>query len=343
MSRIFWATAWFARAALRERLLARFVIVLDLTQALAHGVLGERLQHDARARHIIEQGVKPVVEQRQPVLHSGVAPAFAHCFVEQVVGRRRAERLDIAETEALDRIGGELKFGDRHEIEPAQLIGGALALRIEAADRFQRVPEIIEPHRLGRARCVKVDDPAAHRIVARLAHCRCTHETVELEPLDDAIHGEYVAGRDGKRFLRDKIPRRDPLERGIDGGEENRRRLILLRAGNPTEHGHALGDERGMRRNPVIGQAIPGGKLQRHDVRCEEAQCAGERAHALPVPAYDEKAYCSGIGAHRRGAGKVGNDQPLGAVGNSGERQRAAGCQQFGGRSGHAQLVRPRS
>src|SRR5262249_54565773 len=155
------------------------------------------------------------------------------------------------------------------------------------------------------------------------------------------IPGEHVAGRDRKRFLRDKIPRWDPLERGIDGGEENRRRLILLRAGNPGEHGHALGDERGMRRNPIIGQAVPGRKLKRNDIGGEESQRAGERAHALPVPAYDdEKAYGSGISARRSGAGKVGDDQSLGAVGNSGKRQRAVGCQQIGRRSGHAQLVR---
>src|SRR5262249_13205084 len=149
------------------------------------------------------------------------------------------------------------------------------------------------------------------------------------------IPGEHVAGRDRKRFLRDKIPRWDPLERGIDGGEENRRRLILLRAGNPGEHGHALGDERGMRRNPIIGQAVPGRKLKRNDIGGEESQRAGERAHALPVPAYDdEKAYGSGISARRTGAGNRG------AAGTPGKPQRAVGCHQVGRRSAHAQLVR---
>ncbi len=49
------------------------------------------------------------------------------------------------------RLARELEFGDRHEVERAQLVGGALGLRIEAADRLQRVAEEIEPHRLGHA------------------------------------------------------------------------------------------------------------------------------------------------------------------------------------------------
>ncbi len=90
--------------------------------------------------------------------------------------------LDIAGAEAPDGLARELEFGHRHEIERAQLVGGALRLRIEAADRLQRVAEEIEPHRLGHAGRVEVDDAAAHRIVARLAHGRGAHEAVELEP-----------------------------------------------------------------------------------------------------------------------------------------------------------------
>jgi hypothetical protein len=83
------------------------------------------------ARHVVEQGVEAGVEQRQPVLHAGEAAAFAHRLVEHVVRARRAELLDVALAEAADRVGGELELGDRHEIEPAQLVGGALGLGIE--------------------------------------------------------------------------------------------------------------------------------------------------------------------------------------------------------------------
>ena len=61
---------------------------------------------------------------------------------------------------------------DRHEIERAQLPRRALGLRIEAADRLQRVAEEIEPHRLGHAGRKEIDDAAAHRVFAGLAHGR---------------------------------------------------------------------------------------------------------------------------------------------------------------------------
>ena len=76
-------------------------------------------------------------------------------------------------------------------------------LGIEAADRFQRVAEKIEPHRLVHARRKQIDDAAAHRVVARLAHGRGAHEPVEIEPAHDVVHAQDVAGRGGQRLRRD--------------------------------------------------------------------------------------------------------------------------------------------
>ena len=101
-----------------------------------------------------------------------MAAALAHGLVQHVVGLGRAERRDIAGAEFADRVGGELEFGDRHEIERAHLHHGALRLGIEAADGFQRVAEEIEPHRQVHARREQVEDAAAHRVVAGLAHRR---------------------------------------------------------------------------------------------------------------------------------------------------------------------------
>ena len=49
---------------------------------------------------------------------------------------------------------------------------------------------------------IEVDDAAAHRVIAGLAHGRGAHEAVELEPAGDAVHGEHVAGRGRERLLR---------------------------------------------------------------------------------------------------------------------------------------------
>ena len=54
-------------SALGKRVLPCIIIVLDLPQPLARSVLGERFQHDGRARHIIQQRVELVVKEWQPV------------------------------------------------------------------------------------------------------------------------------------------------------------------------------------------------------------------------------------------------------------------------------------
>ena len=76
----------------------------------------------------------------------------------------------------------KLEFRDRHQIEPAQLRFAALRLRIEGADRLQRVAEKIEPHRHVHARRKKIENAAAHRVFAGLAHGRGAGEAVELQP-----------------------------------------------------------------------------------------------------------------------------------------------------------------
>src|SRR5262249_11761998 len=92
-----------ARSALGERLLTRLVVILDLTEPLAGGVLGQRFEYQRRARYIVEQRLEPVVKQRQPMLEAAMASAFAHRVVEEVVGRGGAEGRYVTEAEAPDR------------------------------------------------------------------------------------------------------------------------------------------------------------------------------------------------------------------------------------------------
>ena len=190
-----------------ERLPARLVVVGDLREALVRGVFGERLHRDRRAGQIIEQRVELGVEQRQPVLHAGMAAAFRDRLVERIA-RRGAERFHIALAETADRLGGELKLGHRHEIERAQGVHRALRLGIERADRLQRVAEEVEPHRIAGAGRIEIDDAAAHRVVARLAHRGHAVIAVELQPFGHAVHRQHVAGRGGERLRRDQVARR---------------------------------------------------------------------------------------------------------------------------------------
>ena len=90
-----------------------------------------------------------------------------------------------------------------------------------------------------------------------------------------------------------------------------------------------------MRRHPVIGQAVPGREFQHGDVGREECERARERRHARPVAAHDQEARRRRVGARGDRAREIGDDQPLGAVGDAGERQRAARDQRSGGRFRH--------
>ncbi len=184
-------------------------------------LFGERLDGNRACLDIIEQRVHALVKQWQPMLHAGVAAAFANGFVEHVVGGCCPERRHIAGAEHADGVGGELELRHRHEIERAQIGISALAFRIEAADRFERVAEEIEPHRRVHAGREQIDDAAAYRVIAGLAHRRGAIEAVEIEPGGDARHRQHIAGRGRERLLAEKLARRHALQGGIDGGQQN--------------------------------------------------------------------------------------------------------------------------
>ena len=244
------------------------------------GLAGKRFEHDGRAGQIIEQRVELGVEQRQPVFHAGIAAAFAHGLIKLIVRSRGAEGLHVAEAKPADRLAGELELGDRHQIECAQLVGRALRLRIEGADRFQRVAEEIEPHRLIHPGRKEIENAAAHRVLAGLAHRRGAHETVELEPAHDVVHAQDVARTGRQRLRRKQLLGRHALQHCVDRGQQHRRPVAALEPREPRQRGHALGNNTGVRRDPVIGLAIPGREFELDHVRPEELQRAGELRRA---------------------------------------------------------------
>jgi hypothetical protein len=111
------------------------------------------------------------------------------------------------------------------EVEGAELPDGALRLRIEGADRLEGVAEEVEAHRPGKPRRVKVEDAAAHRVFAGVAHRARPQKAVHLEPGDDLVHAHHVAGRSGKGLGRDPGARRHALQHRVDGGGEKARPL----------------------------------------------------------------------------------------------------------------------
>src|SRR5512135_2481998 len=110
------------------------------------------------------------------------APAFADGLVERVAPPGRAELGGVALAEAADRVRRELRLAHRRQVERAQLAGRALRLGIEGADRFQRIAEEIEAERGGEGGGVEIDDAAALRVIADVAHEARAREAVRLQP-----------------------------------------------------------------------------------------------------------------------------------------------------------------
>ena len=217
-----------AGAWMFQRLPPRFVVIRNLLEALAGRVLTLRFDRDRGAVEIVEQRVHPLLEQRQPMLHAGMAAAFADGLIEQVIAFRRTEGCDIAHAKAADGFGDELKLRDRNQVERAHVEQRALGFRIEGADRFQAIAEEVEPHRLVEPGRKQVEDAAAHGIFAGLAHGRGAVVAVVLQPGDDRVHRHDMAGRHRQRLRRDDFAGRHALHDGVDRRQHDQRLLAAL-------------------------------------------------------------------------------------------------------------------
>ena len=321
-----------AAAGMLHRLAPGLVIVEDLLEALAHGILGLRLDRDCRALQVVEQRVHAVLEQRQPVLHAGMAAAFADRFIQRIVTLGRAELGDIAHAESADGIGDELELGDRHEVERTHVEQRALGFGVEGTDRFQAVAEEVEAHRLLEARRKQIQNSAAHRVFAGLAHGGGTVVAVVLEPGDDGVHRHDVARRDRQRLRGDQLARRHALYHRVHRGQHDQRLVAAGERGQPRQRCQALCQDAAMWRDAVIRLAVPGRKGQHRQIGREEPKCAFERLHARAVAADDRKADGRLLRPRRDGTGEIGDDEAFGAFRHIGKRQRAAGREQLGRR-----------
>src|SRR5690606_32178071 len=160
----------------------------------ARGLLDQRLQYDRHDRQIVEDRLKLLDEERQPVLHARMTTALADGFRYRILHRPAAELRRIVHAETSARLVVELDFAGRHEIELVQLRDRPLAFGIEGADRFKLVAEKIEPDGCGGTGCIEIDDAAAYRVLAEVAHRRGAGEAVRLQPAHDVVHRADLSG-----------------------------------------------------------------------------------------------------------------------------------------------------
>ena len=308
--------------------LARLVIIRDLRQPLASRVVDLRVEQQRRVAEIIEQRVEFVVEQRQPMFGAGMAAALADRFVKRVAARLAAKARRIGLAEAAHRLADELQLAHRHEVERAQLPGGALRFRIEGADRFERVAEEIEPDRRRHARREKIDNAAALRIFAGLAHRAGAQKTVGRQPLRQQVHLDDVSRRGGKSVGGDSGARRNALEQTVHRRGDHARLLGGgFRARQPRQRGHAARGDRSARRDAVIGLAVPAGQVENFDEGRGEAQRLAKLRRARDVPRDMHEDGRLVLGSFRQRAREIAGDEGVEPLGRVGEKQLVAGLQ----------------
>ena len=249
---------------------ARRVIIGDQFEARFARFLDVRPEEHLRAAHIIEQGLQRLVEQRQPVLHAGVLAPRADRLVERIVVGDRAEHRDIPRTETADRFGIERRLGRGQQRDGGFGAAAQLGFRIEGADRLQLRTEEIEPQRFIRTRRPQIDDAAARRVLARLAHGAgarigvARQEAVQLFGIDMGARPREET-RPGDAFARGHA-----LHDGVDRGDDERRPRFLAARGQGRERRQPRALDVRTRRYAVVGKAIPGREIAHVEIGRED-------------------------------------------------------------------------
>ncbi len=221
-----------------------------------------------------------------------------------------AEQADVFLAEALDRLAGDRRFIDRHEVERPQLPGGALAFRVEGANGLQNVAEKVEPHRGRKAWRIEIDNAAAQGIFAALANSRCAQKTVGFEPERQGVEIDGGAGRGRKALGRHLLERRHALGQRGDGGDEQARFFERgARARQPRQRRHALRRDGRRRRHAIIRLAVPGREFEDFRFRRREGKGFAEGAQTLAVARHMDQSARPRLPGPGRRAEKIGGDK----------------------------------
>ena len=214
------------------RALAVLVIIGDrLEPRLERAGIAAVADDQVVVGEMVEQGRQPLLEQGQPMVDAGDPPPVRHRLVERIAGRGGAEQFAIGRAEALDAVLVEQGLGGGQQGEAVDPVDAALGGGIEAAHALDLVAEEIEPQRLLLAGGKQVDEAAAHRELAGIAHRLGAAIAIGLEQGREPVEVDPLAGREPGDELADAERRQRPLRRGVDGGDEQLRpgRLALQR------------------------------------------------------------------------------------------------------------------
>jgi len=264
-----------------QRLAAVVVLVGDGFPARrAHGG-GLVVQHHRGIGQVVEDGFQPGMKEAQPMLHPLMLAPGADRLVERIVLPRGAEFHPVGLPEPRDRSLVEDHFRGRRQFQTVQLAGGALGCGVEVAQAVQHVAKQVQPHRLGVARRVDVDDAAAQGKIAGLGHRRTGRIAHPRQVAAQRLLVDLPADPGGEARPGDGLARRQLLHRRVQCRQQHEGAGHALR--QHRQRGHAPGDDLGVGRDAVIGETIPARQRQHRDIGREEAQRKAHRLHPLVV------------------------------------------------------------
>ena len=219
---------------------------------------------------VVEHGRRVVKEQRQVVLDASGGDAVAHVLVDAALGGVALQQLApaVAKLGARRLVHGEFAAGQQAHF--GHRVQAALAVGVEGADRVDLVVEQIHPVGQGAAHGEQVDQPAAHRVLARADHLRDVRVAGQRELAFQRRFVQLLPLLEVKRVARHEAGRRQPVQRR-GGGDQHHVRLLLA---NCPQRGQPLADQVLVRAEGVVGQRLPVGKHH-------AAQAGREEAHLV--------------------------------------------------------------
>ena len=175
--------------------------------------------HEIMAAEVIEHSGEPVLEKRQPMLHSGEAPPFGNGLIQRVLCGIGAEQLAVAAAEPLDAAVVDQRLGSGEQQVAVDPLDGALGGGIEQAQAFQLVAEEIEPEARIKAGGEDVDNRAAHRKFAVIDHRVGAAVALPDEQRGKAFVADLRADPKFAHGLAHPERGEHALEHGVDGGD----------------------------------------------------------------------------------------------------------------------------
>ena len=248
---------------------ALLIALAGLQPELVGGLVHAFADQGQRAfGQVVEQGRGALAlaiggeEQRQPGLDAGGCEPVLQILVEHRLARVDAEIVAQRVHRAL--AGGLVHrdFAAGQQLHGLDLVGGALRLGIERADRFDLVIEQFDAIRRVDAHWIDIQQAAAHGEIARIEHLRDMAIAgrfkpaflgVQVQPMADVV---VEAAADHVRYRRQALQQR--LHRHHDDA--------AALAGQPVQRGQALRDDVRMRAEAVVGQRFPVRKRQQRQV-----------------------------------------------------------------------------